>query len=76
MSWTSARAAVLLVGILAMLGSTSCSTVTLTGRRQLTYGQNPPEFMSTHPPDEKRIAAIQQELPEARRAGPEGKPHG
>ena len=25
----------------------------------------PPEFMSTHPSDEKRIAAIQQELPEA-----------
>ena len=28
-------------------------------------GQKPPEFMSTHPSDEKRIAAIEQELPEA-----------
>src|SRR5215471_6270516 len=28
-------------------------------------GEKPPEFMSTHPSDEKRIAAIQQELPEA-----------
>jgi predicted Zn-dependent protease len=28
-------------------------------------GQAPPEFMSTHPSDEKRIAQIKQELPEA-----------
>ena len=28
-------------------------------------GGKPPEFMSTHPSDEKRIAAIQAELPEA-----------
>jgi len=36
MSWTSARAAVLIAGILAVFGSSSCSTVALTGRRQLT----------------------------------------
>ena len=28
-------------------------------------GEKPPEFMSTHPSDEKRIQAIQQEMPEA-----------
>lgn len=28
-------------------------------------GQAPPEFMSTHPSDEKRISQIKQELPEA-----------
>jgi len=28
-------------------------------------GDKPPEFMSTHPSDDKRIAAIQNELPEA-----------
>ena len=36
MSCRSARTAVLLAGVLATLGSTSCSTVALTGRRQLT----------------------------------------
>ncbi|MBN2374395.1 M48 family metallopeptidase [bacterium] len=28
-------------------------------------GQKPPEFLSTHPPDEKRIAAMKDNLPEA-----------
>jgi len=30
-------------------------------------GQAPPEFMSTHPSDETRIAKIREELPEALR---------
>ncbi len=34
---------------------------------QQNKGQAPPEFMSTHPSDESRIAKIREELPEASR---------
>jgi predicted Zn-dependent protease len=34
---------------------------------QQDKGQSPPQFMSTHPSDESRIATIREELPEALR---------
>ena len=34
---------------------------------QQDNGQSPPEFLSTHPSDESRIATIREELPEALR---------
>jgi predicted Zn-dependent protease len=40
---------------------------------QSNQGQAPPEFMSTHPSDESRIAKIREELPEALRYYKKGK---
>jgi len=51
---------------MAMAGYDPHHAVEFWQRMAVASGSGkPPEFMSTHPSDEKRIAAIQQELPEA-----------
>lgn len=51
---------------MAMAGYDPHGAVTFWQRMsEASGGGKPPEFMSTHPSDENRIAKIQQELPEA-----------
>ncbi len=51
---------------MAMAGYDPSHAVTFWERMaKSSAGEKPPEFMSTHPSDEARIAKIKQELPEA-----------
>lgn len=53
---------------MAMAGYNPNAAVTFWQRmNRKSGGANPPEFLSTHPTDAKRIARIRQLLPEARR---------
>lgn len=50
---------------MAMAGYDPAAAVSFWQRMAAQGGQKPPEFMSTHPSDETRIADIRQHLPEA-----------
>ncbi|MDH4070028.1 MAG: M48 family metallopeptidase [Ignavibacteria bacterium] len=50
---------------MAMAGYDPTAAVSFWERMAAQGGQKPPEFMSTHPSDETRIAEIRQHLPEA-----------
>jgi predicted Zn-dependent protease len=50
---------------MAMAGYDPNGAVTFWQRMAQNAGQKPPEFLSTHPSDETRIAKIKSELPEA-----------
>ncbi len=52
---------------MAMAGYDPGAAVEFWTRMSESGGQNPPEFMSTHPADETRIKDIQAYLPEARK---------
>ncbi|MBC7389765.1 MAG: M48 family metallopeptidase [Opitutaceae bacterium] len=52
---------------MAMAGYDPNVAVSFWQRMKAQGGQKPPEFLSTHPADDKRIAAIQKEMPEAMR---------
>jgi predicted Zn-dependent protease len=50
---------------MAMAGYDPREAVTFWKRMAAQGGEKPPQFMSTHPSDEKRIADLQKYLPEA-----------
>lgn len=50
---------------MAMAGYDPAEAVAFWGRMAASGGQKPPEFLSTHPSDERRIQEIQEHLPEA-----------
>ncbi len=50
---------------MSMAGYNPSAAVEFWQRMSQNSGGKPPEFMSTHPSDESRIAAIKEELPEA-----------
>ena len=52
---------------MAMAGYNPEQAVEFWQRMSAQGGQKPPEFMSTHPADAKRVEEIRKELPEARR---------
>jgi len=51
--------------LMAKAGYDPRSAVPFWERMKASGGQNPPEFLSTHPSDETRIQKIREELPEA-----------
>ena len=51
--------------LMAKAGYDPHEALTLWERMMASGGDKPPEFMSTHPSDERRIADIQKEIPEA-----------
>ncbi len=50
---------------MAMAGYDPNASVDFWTRMASQSGSKPPEFLSTHPSDETRIADIKKELPEA-----------
>jgi predicted Zn-dependent protease len=52
---------------MAMAGYNPERAITFWQEMAKTGGAKPPEFMSTHPSDERRIAQIQAFLPEAKK---------
>ena len=51
--------------LMAKAGYDPHEAVTFWQRMRASAGEKPPELMSTHPSDERRIADIQKEIPEA-----------
>ena len=51
--------------LMAMAGYDPNEAVGFWQRMQTAGGEKPPELMSTHPSDERRIADLQKEIPEA-----------
>jgi predicted Zn-dependent protease len=55
------------LSLMAMAGYNPQEAVDFWTRMSQAGGSKPPEFMSTHPSDEKRVAAMKKNLPEAMR---------
>jgi predicted Zn-dependent protease len=50
---------------MAMAGYDPNESITFWERMAKQGGKKPPEFLSTHPVDENRIAKIKEKMPEA-----------